>query len=61
MVVQVLTRYAQSIKGNNLPGSADESYGMSLTQDFNSTNGVTSARLSYRYRGSADLSIFQYG
>ena len=50
--------YAQSIKGNNLPGSSDESYGLSLTQDFNSQNGVTSARLSYRYRGEADLSIF---
>jgi hypothetical protein len=50
--------YAQSIKGNSLPGSADESYGMSLTQDFISTNGVTSARLSYRYTGEADLSIF---
>jgi hypothetical protein len=50
--------YAQSVKGNSLPGSADESYGMSLTQDFISTNGVTSARLSYRYTGEADLSIF---
>ena len=50
--------YAQSLKGNNLPGSADESYGISITQDFNSDNGVTSARLSYRYRGEADLSIF---
>jgi len=50
--------YAQSLKGNNLPGSTDESYGISITQDFNSDNGVTSARLSYRYRGEADLSIF---
>ena len=49
---------AQSIKGNNLPGSADKSYGMSLTQDFNSSNGVTSARLSYRYTGAADMNIF---
>ncbi|MDA8933668.1 TonB-dependent receptor [Gammaproteobacteria bacterium] len=48
----------QSIKGNNLPGSSDKSYGMSLTQDFISSNGMTSARLSYRYTGSADLSIF---
>ena len=48
----------QSVKGNNLPGSADKSYGMSITQDFNNDNGVTSARLSYRYRGAADLSIF---
>ena len=49
---------AQSIKGNNLPGSADKSYSMSITQDFNSSNGVTAARLSYRYTGAADLSIF---
>ena len=49
---------AQSIKGNNLPGSADKSYGLSLTQDMISSNGVTSARLSYRYTGAADLSIF---
>ena len=48
----------QSIKGNNLPGSADASYGLSLTQDFLSNNGVTSARFSYRFRGEADLSIF---
>ena len=48
----------QSIKGNNLPGSADKSYGLSLTQDLVSSNGVTSARLSYRYTGAADLSIF---
>jgi len=49
---------AQSVKGNKLPGSSDKSYGLSLTQDFNNSNGVTSARLSYRYRGEADLSIF---
>ena len=50
--------FAQSIKGNALPGSSDESYGMSLTQDFISSNGITSARFSYRYTGAADLSIF---
>ena len=50
--------YAQSIKGNSLPGSSDESYGVSITQDINARNGVTSMRLSYRYRGEADLSIF---
>ena len=48
----------QSIKGNNLPGSTDESYGLSLTQDFIGSKGVTSARLSYRYTGEADISIF---
>ncbi|NDD49622.1 MAG: hypothetical protein EBZ28_07200, partial [Alphaproteobacteria bacterium] len=33
------------------------SYGLSLTQDFNTSNGVTSARLSYRYRGEFDSDI----
>ena len=50
--------WAESIKGNALPGSSDKSYGLALTQDFNSSNGVTSARLSYRYRGSFDSDIF---
>ena len=49
---------AQSVKGNNLPGSADASYGLSLTTDFPGERGVTSARVSYRYTGEADLSIF---
>jgi len=49
---------AQSVKGNNLPGSADTSYGLSLTTDFPGERGVTSARVSYRYTGEADLSIF---
>jgi iron complex outermembrane receptor protein len=49
---------AQSVKGNNAPGSSDESYGMSLTQDILGDNGSTSVRLSYRYTGEADLSVF---
>jgi outer membrane receptor protein involved in Fe transport len=49
---------AQSVKGNNAPGSSDASYGMSLTQDILGDNGSTSVRLSYRYTGEADLSIF---
>ena len=49
---------AQNVKGNNLPGSSDEAYGMSITQDIIGENGVTSVRFSYRYRGEADLSIF---
>ena len=48
----------QSVKGNNVPGSSDESYGMSLTQDILGDNGSTSVRLSYRYTGEADLSVF---
>jgi iron complex outermembrane receptor protein len=50
--------WAESIKGNGLPGSSDKSYGISLTQDFMTANGVTSARLSYRYRGAFDSDIF---
>ena len=49
---------AQSVKGNNLPGSTDESYGLSLTQDLMVIMVLHHARLSYRYRGEADLSIF---
>ena len=49
---------AQSIKGNNLPGSPDESYGLSLTNNINGSAGVTSVRLSYRYVGDADANIF---
>jgi len=46
------------VKGNNVPGSSDESYGMSLTQDILGDNGSTSVRLSYRYTGEADMSVF---
>ena len=49
--------WGDNIKGNRLPGSSDKSYGLSLTQDFNTSNGVTSARLSYRYRGEFDSDI----
>ena len=47
-----------SLKGNSLPGSADESYSVALTQLFNMTNGVTSARLSYRYTGESNTDVF---
>ena len=50
--------YAQNIKGNSMPGSPDASYGMSLSQDMISSKGVTTARLSYRYTGEFDASIF---
>ena len=49
---------AQNVKGNSLPASPEATYGMSLTQDFNSNNGMTSARLSYRYVGEMDMNIF---
>ena len=48
----------QSIKGNRLPGSPDRSYGVSITQDINGDNGVTSVRVSYRYQDKMDASIF---
>ena len=41
-----------------MPGSPDASYGMSLSQDMISSKGVTTARLSYRYTGEFDASIF---
>ena len=43
-----------SITGNKLPNVADLSYSMSMTQLFPSDNGVTSARLSYRYRSEVN-------
>jgi outer membrane receptor protein involved in Fe transport len=47
-----------NLKGNSLPGSADESYSVALTQLFNMTNGVASARLSYRYTGESNTDVF---
>ena len=40
-----------SLQGNDLPRVADTSYSFSFTQLFPGDNGVTSARLSYRYTG----------
>ena len=58
MGVQVWT--VQSVKGNNLPASPDESYGLSLTKDYNPIIlDVTSVRVSVlRYQSEADLNIF---
>ena len=50
--------WAESIKGNKLPGSSDRSFGLSLNHDINFTQGVATARLSYRYRGEFDSDIF---
>ena len=47
-----------SIQGNDLPGVSDTSYSLSVTQLFPGDNGVTSARLSYRYRGESNGSPF---
>jgi hypothetical protein len=48
-----------SVEGNSLPGTADLSYSLSLTQVFPGSRGETSARLSYRYRGESNSSIFE--
>jgi hypothetical protein len=49
-----------SVAGNPLPGVADLSYSLSLTQLFPSENGVTSWRLSYRYRDKVNGDPFNY-
>ena len=49
-----------SVAGNPLPGVADLSYSLSLTQLFPSANGVTSWRLSYRYRDETNGDPFGY-
>ena len=48
-----------SVQGNSLPNTTDLSYSLSLTQVFPGSRGETSARLSYRYRGEANSSIFE--
>jgi|TARA_B100000767_G_scaffold165673_1_gene155215 outer membrane receptor protein involved in Fe transport len=50
--------WEESIYGNSLPGSADVSYSMALSKAFNNTNGMTTARLAYRYRGEFNADIF---
>ena len=50
----------ESIAGNPLPGVADLSYSLSLTQLFPTANGITSARLSYRYRDETNGDPFNY-
>ena len=49
-----------SIAGNPLPGTADTEYSLSLTQLYPTENGVTSARLSYRYRDETNSDPFNY-
>ena len=48
-----------SLKGNQLPNTADLSYSLSLTQVFPSSGGETAAKLSYRYRGEGNSSAFE--
>ena len=49
-----------SIAGNPLPGTADTEYSLSLTQLYPTENGVTSARLSYRFRDETNSDPFNY-
>ncbi len=49
-----------SIAGNPLPGVADLEYSLSLTQLYPTENGVTSAKLSYRFRDETNGDPFNY-
>ena len=49
-----------SVAGNPLPGVADLSYSLSMTQIFPMNNGETSWRLSYRYRDEVNGDPFNY-
>ena len=49
-----------SIAGNPLPATADTEYSLSLTQLYPTENGVTSARLSYRFRDETNTDPFNY-
>ena len=49
-----------SIAGNPLPATSDTEYSLSLTQLYPTENGVTSARLSYRFRDETNTDPFNY-
>lgn len=46
------------VSGNQLPQSPEKSYSVSLNQDFNSSKGKTTARLTYRYQGKREGNVF---
>jgi len=48
------------INGNTVPGAADLSYSLSLNKDFVADNGVTTARLTYRYQGEREGNVFNH-
>ena len=48
-----------SLKGNKLPNTAELEYSLSFTKVFPSSNGETSARLSYRFRDESNSSAFE--
>ena len=47
-----------SLKGNQLPNTAELEYSLSFTKIFTTNNGETSAKLSYRYRDESNSSAF---
>ena len=46
------------VSGNKLPQSPESSYSLSLNQDFNSAQGTTTARLTYRYQSEREGNVF---
>jgi outer membrane receptor protein involved in Fe transport len=48
------------VSGNQLPQSPETSYSLALNQDFNSSSGVTTARLTYRYQAEREGNVFNY-
>ena len=48
------------ISGNTVPGTADQSYSLSLNKDFVADNGVATARLTYRYQGEREGNVFNH-
>ena len=46
------------VSGNKLPQSPDKSYSVSINKDFNSSNGITTARLTYRYQAEREGNVF---
>ena len=53
-----VTGYETSLKGNTLPGTAETSYSLALTQLFPGEYGTTSMRLAYRYGDSTNSDPF---
>ena len=44
--------------GNQLPQSPKKSYSIAINQDFNSSKGITTARLAYRYMSEREGNVF---
>ena len=46
------------VSGNKLPQSPELSFSLGLNKDFSTDNGVTSARLVYRYMGEREGDVY---